>query len=155
MLHPSLQSRLENQHLALIDKLENVPASILKTRIVPGKWTVQENLAHLVSYQPVFLERMQLILTQPDPAILPYQADTDPLFAGLIDLPLEEVILEMKKGREQVLNLIGSLSPAEFARKGAHPVYGNLSILGWTEFFILHESHHMFTMYRLLAQPLS
>lgn len=34
-------------------------------------------------------------------------------------------------------------------RIGLHPVYGPMTLEGWTEFFLLHEAHHLFTILRL------
>jgi hypothetical protein len=37
----------------------------------------------------------------------------------------------------------------QLALKGTHPKYGTLMITEWTEFFLLHEAHHLFTLFRL------
>ncbi len=41
------------------------------------------------------------------------------------------------------------LHEEQLMRIGLHPVYGPMTIEGWTEFFLLHEAHHFFTILRL------
>lgn len=59
-------------------------------------------------------------------------------------------------GRHRLTSRLRALSPAELRQTARYPVYGRLDVGGWTEFFLLHEAHHLFTMLRLLgpAQPL-
>ena len=35
---------------------------------------------------------------------------------------------------------------------GHHPKYGALTLVEWTEFFLLHEAHHLFTLFKLLNE---
>ncbi|RAJ08908.1 DinB family protein [Chitinophaga skermanii] len=153
MLHYSFQSRLQTQHLILQDRLYKYPAELLQNRVDPNKWSVYENFAHLVSYQPVYLERMQQILMQPNPTFKPWSGDTDKNFLEYCHYPLERLLPILMKEREQVIDLVASLSPSEGERMGTHHVYGSMSLLEWTELFILHESHHIFTMFKLLHHP--
>jgi hypothetical protein len=41
------------------------------------------------------------------------------------------------------------LSPDKLDRTGIHPKYGKLNIIDWTEFFLLHEAHHLFAIFQL------
>ena len=36
------------------------------------------------------------------------------------------------------------LSPAETARTGLHPTFGEMDVTAWLEFFLLHEAHHLY-----------
>jgi hypothetical protein len=47
------------------------------------------------------------------------------------------------------LELITNLNDGELLLTGTHPKFGVLTIPGWTEFFLLHEAHHLFTIFRL------
>ena len=41
--------------------------------------------------------------------------------------------------------VVRSLSPAESARTGLHPTFGEMDVAGWLGFFLLHEAHHLYT----------
>lgn len=45
--------------------------------------------------------------------------------------------------------LIFTLSEKELDRTGVHKKYGDLNIVQWIEFFLLHEAHHLFTIFQL------
>ena len=36
-----------------------------------------------------------------------------------------------------------------------HPRFGLLTVVDWTEFFLLHEAHHLYTMLYALVHPTS
>ena len=50
-----------------------------------------------------------------------------------------------------ISNYVSTLSESSFMRSGKHPVYGELSIPRWIEFFLLHEAHHLFTIFKLVS----
>jgi hypothetical protein len=41
---------------------------------------------------------------------------------------------------------VRSLTDAELQRRGAHPLFGELPIADWLEFFLVHEAHHHYTL---------
>ena len=79
-LSSSIQTRLQFQHQTVTDLIKGYPEDDLKNQIIPGKWSAFENIVHLVVYQPVFLDRMEIILTGTHPSFQRYVADTDPAF---------------------------------------------------------------------------
>ena len=52
MFYTSLSERLLHQHLALAQIIKPLAEEQLMGELEPGKWSVHENMAHLVSYQP-------------------------------------------------------------------------------------------------------
>jgi len=46
--------------------------------------------------------------------------------------------------------LLSGLKESGLSRIGMHPKYGRLTILKWAEFFVLHEAHHLFTIFQLV-----
>jgi hypothetical protein len=40
------------------------------------------------------------------------------------------------------------LKQAELDKKGIHPVYGTMSLQLWLNFFLLHEAHHLFAIFK-------
>jgi hypothetical protein len=57
-----------------------------------------------------------------------------------------------KETREELNEFLFSLSDEQLKRSGHHPVFGLMSINGWTEFFLLHEAQHFFTILKLAPQ---
>ena len=121
----------------------------LRQRPIPDKWSPFEQLAHLVAYQPVFLRRMQLVEQQHEPSFERYVADTDPAFLRCVEQPLRELEDDLTTQRFIIYNHISRLPETTLRRTALHPLYGALSIVQWTEFFLLHEAHHLFAVFRL------
>jgi hypothetical protein len=55
----------------------------------------------------------------------------------------------LDKDRKAIFQLVCSIPEEKLARTGIHKKYGRLTILQWTEFFLLHEAHHIFTIFKL------
>lgn len=149
MLYSSLVCRLKTQHLAIAEIVRDIDEKLLNRQPEPGKWGIKDNIAHLVSYQPVFTVRMHLILKGDTPAFSAYSADNETDFIEARAWPLSDLLSELNGNRRQILELITNLPDDQLCLKGTHPKFGTMTITEWTEFFLLHEAHHLFTIFRL------
>jgi uncharacterized damage-inducible protein DinB len=147
-LSPALLTRLHHQHEAISDIIAAKPAAALMQTPAPGKWSAHDNIAHLAVYQPVFIGRMQQVLATEQPVFERYSADEDPAFAAGRKKDTTDLLQWLAAERTNLEILINSLSEAELARTGIHKKYGKLSIAQWTEFFLLHEAHHILTIFQ-------
>ena len=147
----SIQSRLRHQHETLAELIKGLTEEQLKQRANPAKWSAFENIVHLASYQPVFYKRLQLIEQQDNPAFERYVADNDPVFQQYAERSLKELLENLTTERFLINNHIFQLSETVLRRHGTHPLYGSFSISQWSDFFLLHEAHHLFTIFMLTA----
>lgn len=145
----SLLARLANQLDALDPLLSGLTADQIQQRPQTDNWSIHENLAHLGRYQEVFTDLIQQIITEENPQFGRYVADNDPGFAGWSALSFTD-LLERLGGERATLNaFLSILREEQLTRIGLHPVYGPMTVEGWTEFFLLHEAHHFFTILKL------
>ena len=149
MLYSALVCRLKTQHLAVAEIVKNIDKQRLNQQPEPGKWSIKDNIAHLVSYQPVFIGRVHQMLKGYTPVFSAYRADNEPDFIEAQGWPLTDLINKLNGNRRQILELITNLPDDQLSLKGTHPKFGTMMITEWTEFFLLHEAHHLFTMFRL------
>ena len=149
MLSKSQQTRLHFQHEAIEQMLTHTPPEKRTKEIQAGKWSIQENLAHLARYQEVFIERIHLILTGKQPSFARYSAEEDPEFANTRIKSFPDLMQDLKKNRQEIIGLLDDLPDQELQKTGSHPVMGSLELTEWIEFFLLHEAHHMLTIYKL------
>ncbi len=150
MLSLSQQTRLKHQHETLLELIEGLNEENLRTRPPNGKWSAYENLAHLAAYQPRFIERLNRIAREDNPQFSRYIAEEDPAFYECVSKTLQELVWQLKSKRSLIENYIKELSTDELMKTGGHTVYGEMNISQWTEFFLLHEAHHIFTIFKLL-----
>jgi len=149
MLYPALVCRLKTQHLAVAEIVKHIDEQRLNHQPEPGKWSIKDNIAHLVSYQPVFIGRVHQMLKGDTPIFNAYRADNEADFIEAQGLSLADLLSKLNGNRRQILELITNLPDDQLSLKGTHPKYGTLMITEWTEFFLLQEAHHLFTMFRL------
>lgn len=148
-LSASVSSRLQHQHETLNELLEGFSEEELKQRLHKDKWSPFEQVAHLTSYQPVFLHRLQIIEQEDNPLFDRYVADDDPAFVTCCKKSLNELLNDLFDQRVVIINHLMTLTGAATRKTGRHPKYGVLTIAAWTEFFLLHEAHHLFSIFML------
>ncbi|HXB94179.1 MAG TPA: DinB family protein [Puia sp.] len=149
-LSASARTRLEFQHLTIRELIGDRSEQDLRQRTDPAKWSVFENIVHLASYQPLFLVRLERIQKEEAPAFVRYTAEEDPQFPIDLQKPLAP-LLDYLDSRRLALRLeLESMNENQLLRTGIHPRFGSMTVTQWTEFFLLHEAHHIYTIFRLL-----
>jgi hypothetical protein len=156
-LSTSALTRLRYQHETIRELVGDLPEQALRRTINPGKWSAFDNIAHLACYQGVFLLRLERIQMEASPAFVAYVADADPNFPGYQQRSLPHLFTSIESRRSVLLNKLEGMDEDVLLRTAAHPRYGLLDTAQWTEFFLLHEAHHLYTIFMLvqgLRKPL-
>ena len=96
----SVSTRLQYQHKSLLDIIEGLSDEQIRMQIIPGKWSIFENIVHLQTYQHMFIDRIRLILTEEIPVFSPYSAEADPLFHDNCGLSSREVMQDLLGSRK-------------------------------------------------------
>lgn len=151
-METSLRLRMQHQPSALDHLLYGLDETGLVQRPDKDKWSILENIAHLGRYHEVFKERMQRILDEEHPHFTRYVADTDEGFTNWCKYDPATLMRHFYDSRKDLNDFLCALNDVQMKRTGHHPVYGMMSINGWTEFFLLHEAHHYFTILKLTPQ---
>jgi hypothetical protein len=138
------------QHGTIRDLTAGLPVETLQRRILPQKWSAFENIAHLAAYQPVFITRLERISREPSPAFERYVAEQDPAFPSYLEKPFGTLLGNIDDQRTVILSRLKDGDEALLMKTGLHPRYGLLTGREWTEFFLLHEAHHLFTIFMLV-----
>ena len=147
----SITARLNYQHETIAELVKGLTEEQLKMHVNPGKWSAFENIVHLVAYQPTFFQRLHLVAGTDNPVFERYIADNDPLFHQYLAYTLKELLDDMAAQRFLIINYLSNLSESALRRHGVHPLYGRFTINQWADFFLLHEAHHLFTIFMLTA----
>ncbi len=143
-LSESTSARLATPLDSLSGLFGSVSPDALRRRPPSGKWSAQENLAHVARHHEIFLERIRRILTEDNPRLGSYRPEDDPELGRWMVLPTDEVLRRVKGLRRELIDKIQGLSPDDLNRTGVHTVLGTLAIPTWIEFFLLHEAHHLY-----------
>ena len=150
MLSASQITRLKHQHESVVEMTKGFTEEQLRLRPDSGKWSAFENIAHLAAYQPSFIDRLKRIEKEDAPLFQRYVAEDDPRFFECCEMEMHQLNEFLFTHRFLISNHLSTLSEASLRRIGRHPVYGDLNVPKWIDFFLLHESHHLFTIFKLL-----
>jgi hypothetical protein len=142
--------RLKTQHEVIEVLISGLSEKELQLRPIPDKWSVHENIAHLACYQPRVIARTEKILVEDNPAFEGYIPENDPEFTKFLSMSVEESLAHQKEKRTEIVNLITNLSDEQMNRTGTHSKFGKMNLVEWTEFFLLHEAHHIYTIFKLI-----
>ncbi len=149
-LYASLTERLRNQYVPIEIIVSTAGSDRLLMRPRPGKWNVHDNIAHLARYQSIFADRVQQILNNEEVFFGRYVAEEDDVFGDLLPLDIPQLLTMIKADRRLIYEKVTGLSDKELARTGTHKKFGRMNMIEWTECFLLHEAHHIFTIFQLV-----
>jgi hypothetical protein len=142
--------RLKTQHEIIRVLISGLNESELTHRPIPDKWSMKENITHLTCYQPRVIFRINKILSEDNPTFAGYVPEDDPEFSKFLSMGVDELLAHQKEKRAEIVNIITSLSEEQLKRTGTHSKFGRMNIVEWTEFFLLHEAHHIYTIFKLV-----
>jgi hypothetical protein len=146
-LPEATQVRLETQLDCLAVILDGVSPEALNRK--SDKWSAMQNLAHLARYHEVFLERLERIRTQDGALLRRYSAETDSAWPDWSDLPPETVRSRLQVLRPRLVAEIRELPDEFVSRKAVHTYFGEMHVVQWVEFFLLHEAYHLYKVFQL------
>jgi uncharacterized damage-inducible protein DinB len=148
----SVSTRLHYQHKSLLDIIDEFSDDEIRRSAISGKWSIFENIVHLQTYQHVFNDRIRQIISENNPQFPRYSAEADPLFIENCGKSTREVIQDLISVRKEMASALPALPSTDLAKTGTHPHFGNMHLLKWMNFFLLHEAHHLFAIFRLGAE---
>ena len=147
-----LSTRLQYQHKSLISMIDGLTDELIRWHIIPGKWSVFKNIVHLQTYQHVFCDRIKKMKEENNPSFPRYTADADPAFLDNCSKTTREIMGDMITTRKEMSTGKLSIKEEHLERTGVHPAFGTMTIAQWLNFFLLHEAHHLFTIFKLAAE---
>jgi hypothetical protein len=150
-LPSSITTRLQYQHKSLMDIIEDLSDEQIRMHVHPGKWSIFENIVHLQTYQHNAIMRIRRILDEENLVFEPYTAEADPIFHDNCTKSTREVMQDLITTRKEMSAGILSFTDSDLKRTGEHSVYGKMNMVQWLNFFLLHEAHHLFTIFKLMA----
>ena len=143
-------NRLKTQHELIEHLVSGIKEEELRFRPIPDKWSIHENIAHLACYQLRVITRTEKILSEDNPIFDSYIPEEDPESSRFLSMSVGQLLAHQKEKRIEIVNLISNLTDVQQKRIGVHPKFGKMTIAEWTEFFLLHEAHHMYTIFKLV-----
>jgi hypothetical protein len=135
-----------------LDRLvKSVPASKLRKRPAPDKWSVSEILAHLADAEIVIAWRIRSILGAPGTPIQAYDQDAWAGAGNYAKRDPRKSIEQFRAMRDANLAFYKSLSPEQWKYSGMHSERGEESIERVARMIAGHDINHILQIERILA----
>lgn len=149
-LYPEIIERLRGTPARIEERVRDVPAALL-TRRDGDKWSIQENIGHLLDLDELFAGRFE-----------DYERGLEKLRAADLQnqkthqaqhnsRPVEEILREFRHGRLALVSRL-ELQPSEYFRRTAlHPRLNTpMRVTDLLYFVAEHDDHHLARISELL-----
>lgn len=136
----------------VIPMVRQADRAVLKRRPPSGKWSIHEHACHLAAVNPRFVERLDLMLAQDNPAIKGYEPGRDDPEDALLEIDLEDALNRFARDRERMVARLRQLKPGDWARTGDHDEYNSYSIFTMFRHLALHDFLHAYRIEELLLR---
>jgi len=148
----TLIASLESAPEIIIGLIREVPPQLLKRRPSPNKWSAHEHACHLASADPIFLARLDLMLTDPAPYIK-YMAPSPEEEAGaLLKVDLDEALDQYVRDRARLVKRLKELSAEDWQRTAEHEEYSRYSVTLIFRLLLTHEMLHAYSVEELMLK---
>ena len=149
--HRQLITRLRQQAEEVRRITAGLDEASLAKRTIPDKWSLKELVVHLHRVQQVFEDRVNAMIAQDNPSIMPYEPEGDVEFDEMVTRDGEDSLSALTESRERLAGRLEKFSPAEWHRPGRHPEYPHYDVHCQVEYMIHHEAHHIYQMFQRRA----
>lgn len=148
---------------AVIEALRRAPAIIvplvrqadptaLKRRPPSGKWSIHEHACHLAEVQPLFFQRLDLMLSVDNPPIRSYDPGRDDQPDALLQIDLDSALRRLGSDRRRLVERLRQLRPEDWSRTAQHEEYNSYSVFTMFRHLALHDFFHAYRIEELLLR---
>lgn len=148
----TLISALETAPGVIIPLIREVPPQILKRRPSPETWSAYENAIHLSQSDVAFRERLDLILSEPEPFIASIENSAEDEAGAMLDVDLDESLARFARERATLVERLKQLSPDEWQKTAVHEAFDHYSVFIMFRHLHVHEMHHAHTIEQLMLK---
>jgi len=138
--------------LILRDLLAELEPKRLKQRPSPGKWSAHEHAAHLLAVDHLFLSRLDSMLAEQAPLLVPYAPPADDEAGALLMQDLASVLDSFEDGRERLVQRLRGLEDREWELSAKHPEYRRYNVRIMFRHAVLHDMLHCYRIEELLLK---
>jgi hypothetical protein len=148
----TLISALETAPGVIIPLIREVPPQILKRRPSPKKWSAYEHAIHLSQSDALFLARLDLILSTPNPVIKTIDNSPEDEAGAMLEVDLDESLDRYARERAALVERLKKLSPKEWQKSAEHEAFDHYSVWIMFRHLLNHEMLHSYRIEELLLK---
>ena len=124
----------------------------MKQRPSADKWSAHEHAAHLGAVDRLFVTRLDLMLAEQEPVLVPYVPPADDEAGALLMQDLGRVLDSFEDGRERLVQRLRSLNDRQWELPAKHPEYRRYNVRIMFRHAVLHDMLHCYRIEELLLK---
>jgi hypothetical protein len=121
-----------------------MPPELRKRRPAPGMWSAHEHAVHLAMIDPIMIERLDYMLSDPAPRIHSYEPSRDEEEGALLKLDLDAEMDRYERQRTEFIERLRQLTPEQWEITADHDEYSHYGIFIMARHVALHDLHHAY-----------
>lgn len=114
----------------------------LKRRPAPDRWSVHEHACHLADVHPIFFQRLDVMLAEVNPKIVPFDPPAEQKDGALLQRDLAAELRRFTDDRARLVQRLSALSSADWKRTGEHGEYKPYDIAIMFRHVLMHDMVH-------------
>lgn len=148
----TLISALDAAPGVIIPLIREVPEQILKRRPSPAKWSAYEHAIHLSQSDVLFRDRLDLILSTPEPFIETKENSPEEEAGSMLDIDLDASLNRYVRERASLVERLRTLSDEEWQKTAVHEAFDHYSVFIMFRHVLNHEMLHAYRIEELLLK---
>jgi hypothetical protein len=149
-----IQSKLGQTRARLLTVVEGLAAECWDWRPQDGRWSARLTLAHVGSAQWDHLEVARRMVAGEPTAVPNFDLDTwnNARVGERSHWSVEQVLADLEAAQRATIGFLESISDADLATAGTHPVLGETSVGQVIRLIPLHDNLHRRDLLRLVQE---
>lgn len=131
----------------LADSVRGLSRAELLARPVPGTWSIQQIVLHLLDSDLVIADRMKRIIAEENPALIGFDESKFAAALHYDDQEIADAVALFGLNRKMMARLLRRLPAEAFARSGTHSERGRETLAMYVEGACRHLAHHLKFLY--------
>jgi len=109
----------------------------------PNEWSAFEVLIHMRTAEAIMMPRLLQILVRPGVRVPDMDGHRWAALLTRARLPVDQQVAAFAARRRELVGLLETLGPLEWATAGEHELLGELTVRGIAEHAAVHEQEHL------------
>jgi hypothetical protein len=121
-IHHLIQG-LEGFPVILMGLLDKIPHQRIRARRLPGKWSIHEQVCHLIEAQAILMGRFRQFETESNPLITSYHPPADRPADHYFGMDFREELGKFPGLRSEMVAMLRGFPPAYWECQGRHEAF--------------------------------
>ena len=136
----------------VVPLVREVPQALLKRRPAPNRWSAHEHACHLSRVDRLYMDRLDIVLSNPRPVITPYDPGRDEADDVFLRMDLESCLERYVEDRRELVGRLQALPSTAWELTAEHGEYSHYSVLIMFRHVALHDLFHAYRIEELLLK---